>query len=106
MKLPFALLALFAAMGFALVGGGAFAATGEEVVNAQKCTKCHTATTTKKGPSYASVATKYKGKPEAAAALFKSLKAGGKMGEEDDHKKVEGSDDDIKAVVAFVLAAK
>ena len=86
--------------------GVAHAATGEEVIAAQKCNKCHTATTTKKGPSYASVAAKYKGNAGASAALFKGLKAGGKLGEEDDHKKLEVSDDEIRAVVAVVLAAK
>lgn len=103
MKLPFTLLA---ALAVTAAGGSAVAATGEEVIAAQKCNKCHTASTTKKGPSYAAVAAKYKGKPEAATMLFKGLKAGGKMGDEDDHKKLEVSDDEIKAVVAVVLAAK
>jgi cytochrome c551/c552 len=52
------------------------------------------------------VAAKYKGKPEAAAMLFKGLKTGGKMGDEDEHKKLEVSDDEIRAVVAVVLASK
>lgn len=101
MKLRIALLPTLALMA---LHGSPFAATGEEIIAAQKCSKCHTASTTKKGPSYASVAAKYKGKPDAAATLFKGLKAGGKMGEEEDHKKLEVSDDDIKAVVAAVLA--
>lgn len=101
MRLPIAFAAALIAW-----GGVAHAATGEEVIAAQKCNKCHTATTTKKGPSYASVAAKYKGKPDAAATLFKALKAGGKMGDEDDHKKLEVSDDEIRAVVAVVLASK
>ncbi len=103
MKLPFTLLA---ALALTATGSSTFAATGEEIIVAQKCNKCHTATSTKKGPSYASVAAKYKGKPEAATMLFKGLKAGGKMGDEDDHKKLELPDDDIKAVVAAVLASK
>lgn len=103
MKLRIAFLPVLALIA---LHGSSFAATGEEVIAAQKCNKCHTATTTKKGPSYASVAAKYKGKPDAAATLFKGLKAGGKMGDEDDHKKLEVSDDEIKAVVAVVLAAK
>jgi cytochrome c len=103
MKLPTFLLATLA---LTALSAGAYAATGEEIIAAQKCNKCHTATTTKKGPSYASVAAKYKGKPDAAAILFKGLKAGGKMGDEEDHKKLEMSDDDIKAVVAAVLATK
>jgi len=99
-------IAFLPAIALVALHGASFAATGEEVIAAQKCNKCHTATTTKKGPSYASVAAKYKGKPDAAATLFKGLKAGGKMGDEDDHKKLEVSDDEIKAVVAVILAAK
>jgi cytochrome c551/c552 len=100
-------LTLLAATLFGLsLAQGAGAATAEEVIAANKCTKCHTATTTKKAPSYAAVATKWAGKPEAATVLFKGLKAGGKMGEEEEHKKAEATDDEIKAVVAFVLSSK
>ena len=99
-------LPFLTAVTLAAAGGSGWAATGEEVIAAQKCGRCHTATTTKKGPSYAAVAAKYKGKPEAAALLFKGLKAGGKMGEEDDHRKLEVSDEEIRAVVAVVLASK
>lgn len=100
------LYTLAAAIAAVALSGTAFAGSAEDVIAAEKCTKCHTATTTKKGPSYASVAAKYKGKADAATVLFKGLKAGGKMGEEEDHKKVAASDDEIKAVVAFVLASK
>ena len=103
MRLP---IVVAAALAFTALGGIAHAATGEEVIAAQKCSKCHTAKTTKKGPSYADVAAKYKSNANAAAILFKGLKTGGKMGDEDDHKKLEVSDDEIRAVVALVLAAK
>jgi cytochrome c len=103
MKLSIAALAAVAALAFA---SGSYAGVGEDVIAAQKCNKCHTEKTTKKGPSYASVATKYKGKADAADKLFKGLKAGGKMGDEEDHKALKVSDEEIKAVVAVVLAAK
>jgi cytochrome c len=82
------------------------AGPAEDIVAKEKCSKCHTDKTTKKGPSWASVATKYKGKPDAADKLFAYLKTGGKMEDGEDHKKVEASDADLKAVVALVLAAK
>jgi cytochrome c len=103
MKLSIAALAAFAALSFT---AGAYAGVGEDVIAAQKCTKCHTEKTTKKGPSYASVAAKYAGKPDAAAKLFKGLKAGGQMGDEEDHKALKATDDEIKAVVAVVLSSK
>ena len=100
------LFTLAAAIATVAISGTAVAASAEDIIATEKCTKCHTATTTKKGPSYASVAAKYKGKADAATVLFKGLKAGGKMGDEEEHKKIAASDDEIKAVVAFVLATK
>lgn len=88
------------------VGGSAFAGPAEDIIVKEKCGKCHTATTTKKGPSWASVAVKYKGNPDAANKIFMQLKNGGKVGDEDDHRKVEASDADIKAIAAIVLSSK
>ena len=85
-----------------MLAGTAFAGPAEDIIAKEKCSKCHTATTTKKGPSWASVAEKYKGKPDPTAALVDMLKTGGK----DDHNKVAASDADLKAVVAIVLASK
>jgi len=99
MKLPFAIAAAFATVA---LSGAAFAGAAEDIIAKEKCSKCHTATTTKKGPSWASVAEKYKGKPDPTAALVDMLKTGGK----DDHNKVAASDADLKAVVAIVLSSK
>ncbi len=79
-----------------------FASPAEDIMAKAKCNKCHTAKTTKKGPSFADIAAKYKGKPDPTAAFMDLFKTGGK----DDHDKVTGSDADLKAVIAFVLAAK
>ena len=95
-------LVLSAAIGLLMTTGSASAGTGEDLIAANKCNKCHTATTTKKAPSFAAVAEKYKGKPEASAALVDMLKTGGK----DDHVKVAASDADLKAIVATVLSSK
>ena len=84
------------------VAGSAFAGTGEDLIASNKCNKCHTATTTKKAPSFASIAEKYKADAAAPAKLADMLKTGGK----DDHAKIAASDADIKAVVAVVLASK
>lgn len=101
-SLPHILVAL-SAVAFA---GVAIAGPGEDLIAKEKCNKCHTEKTTKKGPSYASLAKKYAGDAAAPAKLFKELKEGGKIGDEDDHKKVEASDADIKAAVAVVLSSK
>ena len=103
MRLPLVIAAAFATVALA---GPALAGPAEDLVAKEKCNKCHTEKTTKKGPSYVSLAEKYKGKADAPARLFTQLKNGGKVGEEDDHKKLVASDADIKAVVQFVLSAK
>jgi cytochrome c len=99
MRLPFAIAAAFATVALA---GPAVAGPAEDIIAKEKCSKCHTATTTKKGPSWASVAEKYKGKADAEAKLVTMLKTGGP----DDHNKVVASDADLKAVVAVVLSSK
>jgi len=99
MRFPLALVAAFAT---AALAGPALAAPADDIIAKEKCSKCHTATTTKKAPSWASVAEKYKGKADAEAKLVAMLKTGGA----DDHLKVAASDADLKAIVAIVLASK
>jgi cytochrome c len=84
------------------LAGSAFAGPAEDLIAANKCNKCHTAKTTKKGPSFASIAEKYKGQADASARLVDLLKTGGT----DSHDKVVASDADLKAIAAFVLSAK
>jgi cytochrome c551/c552 len=103
MKISIALATAIAAVA---LSGTAFAGAAEDIIAKEKCNKCHTEKTTKKGPSWASLAEKYKGNPDAPTKLFNELKAGGKIGDEEDHKKIVGSDADIKAIVAIVLSSK
>jgi len=91
-----------AAIATVAIGGAAVAGPAEDLIAANKCKGCHTATTTKKGPSWASVAEKYKGNAAASAKLVDMLKTGGA----DDHRKVAASDADLKAVVDVVLSSK
>jgi len=98
MKSTYAIAAAVAALA---LSGTAYAGAGEDLIAKEKCSKCHTATTTKKGPSFASVATKYKSDAAAAAKLADMLKTGA-----NDHDKVVASDADLKAAIAVVLASK
>jgi cytochrome c len=79
-----------------------FAAPADDNIANEKCGNCHTASTTKKGPSWASVAEKYKGNAGAEAKIVELLKTGGA----EDHKKVAASDADLKAIAAKVLSSK
>jgi cytochrome c551/c552 len=84
------------------LSGLAFAAPADDIITKEKCHNCHTATTTKKAPSWASVAEKLKGDPAAETKIVEFLKTGGA----EDHKKVAASDADLKAVAAVVLSSK
>ncbi len=95
-------LALVAAFTTATLSSGALAGAAEDIISKEKCSKCHTDKTTKKGPSWASVAEKYKGDAGAEAKLVEMLKTGGK----DDHNIVKASDADLKAIVQIVLSSK
>jgi cytochrome c len=99
MTKPSLALAAAACLAFA---GNAFADAGDDLIAKGKCGSCHTSTTTKKGPSWASVAQKYKGDAGAEAKIVEMLKTGGP----NDHNKVAASDADLKLVAAKVLASK
>ena len=92
-------VAAAACLGFA---GPAFADAADDLIAKNKCGSCHTSTTTKKGPSWASVAQKYKGDAAAEGKIVEMLKTGGP----NDHNKLAASDADLKAVAHKVLAAK
>ena len=97
------LIPTIAAFGATLAFSGlAFAGPAEDIIAKEKCGSCHTASTTKKGPSWASVAQKYKGDAGAEAKLINFLKTGGA----EDHKKIAASDADLKAIAAIVLSSK
>jgi cytochrome c len=93
---------VFAAASLLAFGGVAHAGPAEDYIAANKCGKCHTEKTTKKGPSYASLAEKYKGDAGARAKMLNTLKTGGK----EDHDKAPGSDAELQAVINFILTAK
>ena len=97
-------LVLAVAAGFAVatLAGPAFTSAAEDIMTKAKCSGCNTATTTKKGPSFASIAAKYAGKPDPTPAIVDMLKTGSK----DDHNKVVASDADLKAIAAIVLTSK
>ena len=97
MKFPYALIAIVAG----LAATTAFAATPEELIAKNKCGRCHSAKTTVKAPSFASIAEKYKGQADASAKVAQMLKTGA-----NEHDKVAASDAELKAVADFVLSSK
>src|SRR5262245_12393155 len=71
------------------------AKAGEAAVKKSGCLKCHSVSADKDGPSYKSVAAKYKGQADAAAKLEKFV-AG--------HHGGPKPKEEAKNVVAFVLS--
>jgi cytochrome c len=79
--------------------------TGASVANAQEalakssgCLNCHATDSKKIGPAFKEVAAKYKGKPDAEAALATKI-SGGK-----EHPAVKASGDDVKSLLKWVLS--
>lgn len=77
-------------------------AQAEAVLKKDGCLKCHSVSAEKDGPSYKSVAAKYKGNKEAMGKLEGELKKG-MMGDKK-HAAFKGSDADLKQVVEYILS--
>ena len=83
----------------------ALAATGAAVAQDQSalakssgCLNCHDVEAKKMGPSFKSVAAKFKGKADAEVTLVTKLTTA------KDHPEVKAKPDDVKALVKWVLA--
>jgi cytochrome c len=84
------------------------AGAAEALMKKSGCFKCHSVSAKKDGPSYKSVAEKYKGKPDAEATLFKHLTTGPTVkidGKEERHEIIKTkSEAEIKNVIAYILS--
>jgi cytochrome c551/c552 len=94
-------LAIASAIAWLAAGSCVMAGPGEDLLQSNQCSKCHMATTTKKTPSFAAIAQKYKDDSAKPAKLAELLKHGS-----DDHKPIKASDADLKAMVSAVLSSK
>jgi cytochrome c len=99
---------------FALLGGVAANAADVNVAGAEGlskksgCMTCHSVTQKKDGPSFKSVAEKYKGKADAEATLFKHLTTNPKIkvdGKEESHDSLKTKNEaEIRNVVKWILS--
>ena len=100
------MLVLTAAM---LAAGAAQASDdGKALLQKSGCTACHSEDKKLVGPAYKDVAAKYKGDTAAAGKLAEKVKKGGSgvWGPVPMPPNVNVKDDDIKTMVAYVLALK
>jgi len=83
-------------------------AAAEALTKKSGCMKCHSVSAKKEGPSFKDVAAKYKGKPDAQAALHKHLTSSTKIkidGKEELHDPLKTKNDaEVKNVVAYILS--
>ena len=83
-------------------------AAAEALVKKSGCTKCHSVSAKKEGPSFKETAAKYKGKPDAQAALTKHLTTNPKIkvdGKEELHDSLKTKNEgEVKNVVAYILS--
>lgn len=98
-------LGLGAGMGTA---GLAQASDGESLLKDNGCLSCHAKAEKIVGPSFLSVADKYRGDKDAVATLVQSIQNGskGKWGRIPMPAHSSMSQDDLKTVARYVLATK
>jgi len=79
----------------------------ETLMKKSGCLKCHSVSAKKEGPPFKETAAKYKGKPDAEAALAKHLITNPKIkvdGKEELHDSLKTKNDaDVKNVVRYIL---
>jgi cytochrome c len=84
------------------------AAAAEALMKKSGCMKCHSVSAKKEGPSFKETAAKYKGKPDAQAALAKHLTTNPKIkvdGKEELHDALKTKNDaEVRNVVAYILS--
>ena len=85
------------------------AAAAEELMEANKCFKCHAVAKNGKGPSLKKIAAKYKGKPEGEEKAIKNMTEGKKVklddGTEEEHKVIKTRDlAKLKNVAQWILS--
>lgn len=89
-----------------LAAGAAMAADPQMPVAGKYCLACHAVDTNKVGPSYHSVAEKYRSNPDAAKLLFTEIRSG----KHNKHTKVDMpaqgviSTPDLKQMIAWILS--
>jgi cytochrome c len=80
----------------------------EALAKKSGCMKCHSVTAKKDGPSFKETAAKYKGKPDAEAALFKHLTTNPTIkidGKEERHESPKTKNEaEIKNLIQFILS--
>ena len=108
-KLCVVLPALVLAAGTAMAADAPVdAAAAEALAKKSGCLKCHSIAQKKEAPSYKSIAEKYKGKPDAEAALQKHMTSNPRVkvdGKEEEHDSPKTRNEaEIRNLVRWILS--
>jgi len=100
------LVAMASAIILPLSGHAQDEGKAQATMKASGCSKCHSVSADKDGPSFKATAAKYKGQADAAAKIEGELKNGVMKvdGKDVKHAVAKGSDADVKNVVAYILS--
>ena len=102
------ILAVLLASPLAAVAQSVDTGAAEALIKKSGCTKCHSVSAKKEGPSFKATAAKYKDKADAQAALFKHLTTNPKIkvdGNEEMHDSLKTKNEgEIKNVIAYILS--
>jgi cytochrome c len=84
-------------------------AQAEQLIKDNKCSKCHSPTKSKSGPSWAKIATKYKGKADGEQKIITNITTGPMVkfddGTEEEHKIIKTKDQaELKNLAQWILA--
>ena len=92
----------------AFAQSGVDTASAEALIKSSKCLKCHSVDKKKDGPAFKETATKYKGKADAEATIFKHITTAPKIkvdGVEEEHQKVLSKNEaEIRNLVRWILS--
>jgi len=85
------------------------AAKAKSLAAEDRCLRCHGLSKKKEGPSYAEIAAKYRGQPDAESRLYEQLTAGeGPVmpdGHRESHRVIKAKNpDEIRNVVRWILS--
>lgn len=86
----------FALAGMNLAHAAADAAKAQQLIDSNKCSKCHSLTKTKSGPSWKKIAAKYKGKADGEKKIITNITTAPMVklddGTEEEHKIIKTKD--------------
>ena len=100
--------ALLAGWAGALIGADVDTSAAEGLSKKSGCMGCHSVTQKKMGPSFKSIAEKYKGKADAEQVLVKHVTTNPKIkvdGKEEEHDSLKTKNDaEVRNVVKWILS--